>query len=348
MAEIVTQNITGFTVQQMEQDIVAIIEQTRCKVAAYINQEVTLMYWHIGQYILQQINYQEKAEYGKKIVATLSQLLTERYGRGYTQTALFRMLKVARLYPDEQILATVSQQLTWSHLVELVTINQDTKRLFYQQMAIQQRWSLRQLRKHEDEMLYERTLIAAQPEEEQIEALYRLEQGELAPELLLKSSYVVDFLGMNGYYSEKDLEDAILQQMEHFILELGQGFAFMERQKRISIDGIDYYIDLLFYHRTLNRLVAIDLKLGKFRPEYKGQMELYLKYLQRYEQNSHENTPIGLLLCSEGNTEHVELMMLDEENIHVAQYLTELPNKQWFIDKLNRSIAIAAEHKLEK
>ena len=348
MAEIVTQNITGFTVQQMEQDIVAIIEQTRCKVASYINQEVTLMYWHIGQYILQQINYQEKAEYGKKIVATLSQLLTERYGRGYTQTALFRMLKVARLYPDEQILATVSQQLTWSHLVELVTINQDTKRLFYQQMAIQQRWSLRQLRKHEDEMLYERTLIAAQPEEEQMASLSRLEQGELAPELLLKSSYIVDFLGLNGYYSEKDLEDAILQQMEHFILELGQGFAFMERQKRISIDGIDYYIDLLFYHRTLNRLVAIDLKLGKFRPEYKGQMELYLKYLQRYEQNSHENTPIGLLLCSEGNTEHVELMMLDEENIHVAQYLTELPNKQWFIDKLNRSIAIAAEHKLEK
>lgn len=335
-------------VQEIVQDLVSIIEQSRCKVASYVNQEITLMYWQIGKYILQRIDFQDKAEYGKKIVATVSQQLTEKYGSGYTPTALFRMLKVARIYPDEKTLATLSQQLTWSHLVELITIEQETKRLFYQNMAIQQRWSLRQLRKHEDEMLYERTLIAAQPEEKQIVALSQMEEGELTPDLLLKSSYIIDFLGLHGYYSEKDLENAILQQMERFIMELGQGFAFLERQKRISIDGIDYYIDLLFYHRSLNRLVVIDLKLGKFRPEYKGQMELYLKYLQRYEQNPHEKSPIGLLLCSEGNNEHVELMMLDDENIHVAQYLTALPAKQWFIDKLNRSIAIAAEHKLDK
>ena len=123
-------------------------------------------------------------------------------------------------------------------------------------------------------------------------------------------------------------------------------FAFLERQKRISVDAVDYYIDLLFYHRELNRLVAIDLKLGKFKPEYKGQMELYLKYLDRYERKPHEESPIGLLLCSEGNTEQVELMMLDEDNIKVAQYLTELPDKQWFIDKLNRSIRIAQENRL--
>ena len=195
-------------------------------------------------------------------------------------------------------------------------------------------------------MLYERTLIAAKPEDEQIALIDNLEPGELTPEMVLKSSYVVDFLGLHGYYSEKDLEDAILQQLEHFILELGQGFAFLERQKRISVDAVDYYIDLLFYHRELNRLVAIDLKLGKFKPEYKGQMELYLKYLDRYERKPHEESPIGLLLCSEGNTEQVELMMLDEDNIKVAQYLTELPDKQWFIDKLNRSIRIAQENRL--
>ena len=257
------------------------------------------------------------------------------------------MLKVARVYPDEQIMATLSQQLTWSHFIELITIEQDAKRLFYQQMSIEQRWSSRQLSKYEDAMLYERSLIAAKPEDTQIATMKELEPGELTPEMVLRSSYVVDYLGLHGYYSEKDLENAILQQMERFILELGQGFAFMERQKRISVDGTDYYIDLLFYHRTLNRLVAIDLKLGKFRPEYKGQMELYLKYLQKYEQRPYEQSPIGLLLCSEGNSEHVELMMLDEENIHVAQYLTELPDKQWFIDRLNRSIAIAAEHKNE-
>ena len=328
--------------------VISIIERSRRNVAVYVNQEMTMMYWHVGKFILQEINYQDKSEYGQKIVATLSQQLTERYGSGFTTTALFRMLKVARYYPDEQIVVTLSQQLSWSHFVEFITIEQDAKRLFYQQMSAQQHWSLRQLRKYEDSMLYERTLIAAKPEDTQIATMSHLEQGELTPDMLLRSTYVVDYLGLHGYYSEKDLENAILQQMERFILELGQGFAFMERQKRISVDGTDYYIDLLFYHRTLNRLVAIDLKLGKFKPEYKGQMELYLKYLQRHEQRPYEQSPIGLLLCSEGNSEHVELMMLDEENIHVAQYLTELPDKQWFIDRLNRSIAIAAEHKNEK
>lgn len=195
-------------------------------------------------------------------------------------------------------------------------------------------------------MDYERSLIAAKPEDEIIVAL-TADNPIVNPDVTLKSSYVLDFLGLNGLYSEKDLETAIVAQLERFILELGQGFAFLERQKRISIDGTDYYIDLLFYHRKLNRLVAIDLKLGKFKPEHKGQMELYLKYLQRYEMQPHENAPIGLLLCSEGNTEHIELMMLGEDNIKVAQYLTELPEKKWFADKLIRSIEIAKGYKQE-
>jgi predicted nuclease of restriction endonuclease-like (RecB) superfamily len=244
--------------------------------------------------------------------------------------------------------ATLSQTLTWSHLIELATIDNQAQRLFYQKMCIEQRWSTRQLIRQQDAMLYERTLIAAKPEDEQVALIDNLEPGELTPEMVLKSSYVVDFLGLHGYYSEKNLENAILQQLENFILELGHGFAFLERQKRISVDAVDYYIDMLFYHRGLNRLVAIDLKLGKFKPEYKGQMELYLKYLDRYERKPHEESPIGLLLCSEGNTEQVELMMLDEDNIKVAQYLTELPDKQWFIDKLNRSILIAQENQANK
>ena len=165
---------------------------------------------------------------------------------------------------------------------------------------------------------------------------------------MFKSTYILDFLGLNGYYSEKDLENTIISQLEKFILELGGGFAFLEHQKRMSIDSVDYYLDLLFYHRNLSRLVAIDLKLGKFKPEYKGQMELYLKYLQKYEMQPNENNPIGLLLCSEGNTEHIELMMLDEDNIKVAQYLTALPDKQWFIDKLNKSIVIAQQNMAPK
>ena len=165
--------------------------------------------------------------------------------------------------------------------------------------------------------------------------------------LTFRNSYVLDFLGLEGDYSEKDLENAIVAQLEKFILELGQGFAFLERQKRISIDGIDYSLDLLFYHRKLNRLIAIDLKLGKFKPKHKAQMELYLRYLQKYDQQPNENTPIGLLLCSEGNTEHIELLLLGDENIKVAQYLTQLPDKQWFADKLQKSIEIAKESQIK-
>ena len=330
--------------EQIVRDVCQIIDQAKTQVVVQVNSVLNMMYWKVGKYLVYGLKYESYSGYGKRILSTVSQTLTAQYGRGFTRTALVRMMNVARIYSEEQMCATLSHTLTWSHLIELSSIENEAKRLFYQNMCIQQHWSLRQLRKQTDAMLYERTFIATKPEDEQVKILERLEQGEMTPELALKSTYIIDFLGLQGYYSEKDLEDAILQQMEHFILELGHGFAFLERQKRIPIDTTDYYLDLLFYHRDLNRLVAIDLKLGKFKPEYKGQMELYLKYLQRYEQKPHEESPIGLLLCSEGNTEHVELMMLCDDNIKVAQYLTELPDKQWFIDKLNRSILIAKEN----
>lgn len=192
-------------------------------------------------------------------------------------------------------------------------------------------------------MVYERSLIAPKPEDEQVKMLTTVADGDITPDVILKSSYVVDFLGLKRGFSEEELEDAVVEQLENFIMELGQDFAFLERQKKIPVDSIDYKLDLLFYHRRLRRLLAIDLKLGKFKPEYKGQMELYLKYLKKYEMQPGEEEPIGLLLCSEGNTEHIELLMLDEQNIKVAQYLTVLPEKQWFIDKMNRSIVIARE-----
>ena len=258
------------------------------------------------------------------------------------------MMKVAQCYSDEEMFATLSQTLTWSHFLELVTIEDDTKRLFYQQMSIAEHWSIRQLREKQDGMAYERSLLAVKPEDEIVKTLERVTPTHMEPDAVLRNSYVLDFLGLNRYYTEKELEDAIARQLEGFILELGQGFAFLERQKRFTIDGTDYYLDLLFYHRKLKCLVAIDLKLGKFKPEYKGQMELYLKYMQKHDMQLDENPPIGLLLCSEGNTEHIELMMLNEDHIKVAQYLTCLPDKQWFVDKLNRSILIAKEYSENK
>lgn len=326
------------------QGVVDIINDAKRDVIVYVNKHANMMFWHIGHFINEDMGYQQYSAYGDKILATLSQKLTALYGKGYTYSAVTRMMKVARIYNEEGMFATLSQTLTWSHFLELITIEDDTKRLFYQQMGIAEHWSVRQLRDKQDEMAYERSLIAAKPEDEIITTLEQVSPTHMEPDAVLRNSYVLDFLGLSGYYSEGELEAAIAKQLEAFILELGQGFAFLERQKRFTIDGTDYYLDLLFYHRKLKCLVAIDLKLGKFKPQYKGQMELYLKYLQKYDMQPDENPPIGLLLCSEGNTEHIELMMLNEDRIKVAQYLTCLPDKQWFIDKLNRSILIAKEY----
>ena len=325
-----------------------IIDNARQEVVVYVNKHSDLMFWHIGHYINEDMGYKQYSAYGSKILATLSQRLTERYGKGYSYSAVTRMMKVAQCYSDEEMFATLSQTLTWSHFLELVTIEDDTKRLFYQQMSIAEHWSIRQLREKQDGMAYERSLLAVKPEDEIVKTLERVTPTHMEPDAVLRNSYVLDFLGLNRYYTEKELEYAIARQLEGFILELGQGFAFLERQKRFTIDGTDYYLDLLFYHRKLKCLVAIDLKLGKFKPEYKGQMELYLKYMQKHDMQLDENPPIGLLLCSEGNTEHIELMMLNEDRIKVAQYLTCLPDKQWFVDKLNRSILIAKEYSENK
>jgi predicted nuclease of restriction endonuclease-like (RecB) superfamily len=319
-----------------------LIEAAKSKVAIALNTETTLLYWSIGDFINSELKEDVRLKYGAGILATLSQQLTKKHGKGYSYSALTRMSKIAGIF-DRKIIATVSQQLSWSHLIELSVIDDETRRLFYRQMCIEQRWGVRKLRGFIDGMLFERTAIAQHPEEVVKDALSKPvdDENDSAPDLVFKSTYILDFLNLPRSHSEKELENAIIDQMENFILELGNGFAFIERQKRFSIDSIDYYLDLLFYHRKLNRLVAIDLKIGKFKPRYKAQMELYLKYLQKFEQQKHENSPIGLLLCSEGNTEHIELLILEEKSIRVAQYLTELPDKKWFIDKLHRAIEIS-------
>ena len=342
--EIIDTNRIAQISDNLYQGVSEIIDNAMQRVAVYVNAQSSMTFWNVGKYIIDDMDYQTYSAYGQKILATLSQRLMARYGKGYTYSALTRMMKVARIYGNREMFAMLSQTLTWSHFLELITIEDGTKRLFYQQMGIAEHWSVKQLRDKQDEMAYERSLIAAKPDDKIAKTLERICPQHIEPDVVLKSSYVLDFLGLSGYYSEEELEAAISKQLENFILELGQGFAFLERQKRFTIDGTDYYLDLLFYHRKLKCLVAIDLKLGKFKPQYKGQMELYLKYIQKYDMQSGENPPIGLLLCSEGNTEHIELLMLDEDNIKVGQYTTYLPDKQWFIDKLNRSILIAKEY----
>ena len=165
----------------------------------------------------------------------------------------------------------------------------------------------------------------------------------MTPDLVFRDPYLLDFLGLSDTYSERDLESAILKELERFLLELGTDFSFVARQKRITIDNEDYYLDLLFYHRGMRCLVAIELKLGKFQAADKGQMELYLRWLDKYEKREHEEMPLGLILCAEKSCEHVELLRLEESGMHVAEYLTDLPPRRLLEAKLREAIRMARE-----
>ena len=305
---------------------------------------MVLLYWHIGKRVREDILHEQRAQYGKRIVATLSKQLTSDYGRGYSTPNLSRMMRLAEAFPDERIVATLSQQLGWSHFKEVIPLGDDLKRDFYAEMCRIERWSVRILRAKIQGMLYERTAISKKPEEVIRRDLDVLrEEDRLTPDLVFRDPYVLDFLGLADSYGERDMEQAILRELEAFLLELGSDFAFVARQKRISVDHEDYYLDLLFYHRRLRRLVAIDLKLGRFQAADKGQMELYLRWLQEHEARPDEEPPIGLILCADRSAEHVRLLRLEAAGIRVAQYLTELPPQEVLERKLHDAIRLARE-----
>ncbi len=324
-------------------DIRNLINETRQQVAVSVNAGMTLMYWHIGERINCEVLGGERAAYGKQIVATLSRQLTDEFGGAqFSVKNLNRMRLFAERFPDLSIWTPVMSKLSWTHFLQVISVEDVLKRDFYLTMAADQRWSVRTLKAKIDGMLYERTAIAKQPEEVILHDLEALRnERKMSADLAFHDPYFLDFLGLEGDFSEKDLESAIVGELQKFITEMGNDFAFMARQKRISVDDEDYYIDLLFFNRRLRCMVAIDLKLGAFKAAYKGQMELYLRWLERYEMLEGENKPIGLILCAGKNEEHVELMHLHESNIRVADYLTKLPDRKLLEQKLQQAVEIA-------
>lgn len=329
---------------QVYTDVRSLIEQGRQQVAVAVNAGMTLMYWQIGERINREVLGGARASYGKRVIAELSQKLTAEFDKGYDKKNLNKMMQFAKVFPDLQIVAPLARQLSWSHFMQVIPIEDDLQREFYLTMAADQRWSKRTLKAKIDSMLYERTAIAKQPDEviRHDLALLRNER-EMSADLTFRDPYVLDFLGLNDNFSEKDMESAILSELQKFIIEMGNDFAFMARQKRITVDNEDYYIDLLFFNRRLRCMVAIDLKLGNFKAAYKGQMELYLRWLEKYEMLSEENRPIGLILCAGKNDEHVELMHLHESNIRVAEYLTTLPDRKLLEQKLQQAVERARQ-----
>ncbi len=320
-------------------DIRQLIELARSRVAMTVNSELTMLYWRVGTRIHQEILKEQRAEYGIEIVPTLSAQLTKDYGQGFTRYNLSRMIQFAEYFFDEKIVATLSQQLSWSHFVEIIPVKDPLAREFYAEMCRMERWSVRTLRKKIDGMLFERTALSKKPDSLIKTELKNLrEEDKLTPDLVFRDSYFLDFLGLKGAFQEKDVEEAILRELERFIMELGVGFSFIERQKRMVVDGDDFYLDLLFYHRNLKRLVAIELKLEKFKPDHKGQMELYLRWLDRHERKSGENHPIGLILCAGKSDERIELLELSKSGIRVAEYMTKLLPKNVLEKKFHETI----------
>ncbi|OQA66166.1 MAG: hypothetical protein BWY36_00939 [Candidatus Diapherotrites archaeon ADurb.Bin253] len=323
-------------------EISSLIEQTRRKVAVTINEEIVLLYWNIGKTIKEGIIKSDRAEYGKQIVQSLSGELVQKYGKGYAGQSLWHMVKFYEIYPILSAVQRELQGLSWTHIKSIIYLNDDLKRKFYATLCLKEHWSTRTLDERIGTMLYERTALSKLPEktiEMQLKELK--EKDKMTPELVFRDPYVLDFLELSDTYSEKDLEKAILNALEKFIIELGKDFFFVARQKRITLDNIDYYIDLLFYHRKLRCFVVIELKLDKFRAEYKGQMELYLRYLEKYEMKEGENPPVGIILCTEKGKEQVELLFLPKDKIKVAEYLTQLPSKELFAEKLHKALLTA-------
>jgi len=319
-----------------------LIEQARRKVATAINQEMVLLYWDIGKTVKEEIIKSKRAEYGKQIVNSLSSQLTQKYGKGFAEQSLWHMVRFYETYPILSAVRRELQGLSWTHIKTIIYINDDLKRKFYATLCLKEHWSTRTLDERISSMLYERTALSKLPEKTiELQLRELKEENKMTPELVFRDPYVLDFLELSDTYSEKDLEMAILNALEKFILELGKDFYFVARQKRITLDNIDYYIDLVFYHRRLRCFVVIDLKLDKFRAEYKGQMELYLKYIEKYEMEEDENPPIGLILCTEKGKEQIELLFLPKDRIKVSEYLTKLPPKELFVEKLHKSIQTA-------
>jgi len=302
------------------------------------------LYWSIGERIRKDILASKRAAYGEQIVEALSRRFSEEYGGGFSRPNLFHMIRFAETLQDREIVYALSRQLSWTHFRQIIYLADPLQREFYTQMCRLERWSTRTLQDKIQGMLYERTAISRRPAQLARKELAALrDEDRVSPDLVFRDPYLLDFLGLKNAYTEKDLESAILRDLEQFLLELGSDFSFLAPQKRITVDNDDYYLDLLFFHRRLRRLIAVDLKLGRFRAADKGQMELYLRWLEKHERQPGEESPLGLILCAGKSDEHVELLQLERSGIRVAEYLMELPPREVLERRLHEALRAAQE-----
>ena len=339
-----TRTVPKLIQEELLVDLRHLITDTRSAVAVTINAGLTLLYWRIGERIHREILGKERAGYGEQIVHALSAQLRLEFGEGFGKRNLFNMIRFAEVFPDENVVRSLVPTLSWTHIRLIMYIDDPLKRDFYAEMSRIERWSTRTLQQKIDSMLFERTALSKKPDllaQRELSALRT--EDRMTPDLVFRDPYILDFLRLRDTYSEDDLESAILREIEQFLLELGTGFSFVARQYRMVIGNEDFYLDLLFFHRKLHRLIAIELKIGHFKAAYKGQMELYLRWLEEHEKESCEEPPLGLILCAGADQEQIRLLQLDKSGIHVSEYLTDLPPREVLEHKLKSAMQAARE-----
>jgi predicted nuclease of restriction endonuclease-like (RecB) superfamily len=323
-------------------DLRQIIHSAREQVARAVDSGLIMLYWSIGHRIRTDVLDGKRATYGKEIVSAVGRQLASEFGDGFSDKNLRHMIRFAEVFPDLTILQSLIAQLSWTHFKSIIYLDDPLKRDFYAEICRIENWNTRTLRDKIDSMLFERTALSKKPAKLAEMELAKLRaEDRMTPDLVFRDPYILDFLGLKDTYAERDLETAILREIESFILELGTGFAFIARQKRMTIDKEDHYLDLLFYHRHLRRMVAIELKIGDFKAAYKGQMELYLAWLDRHERAATEEKPIGLILCAGKKDETIELLDMEKDGIRVSSYWTKTLPKDLLRKKLHQAVATA-------
>ena len=311
-----------------------LIVQARQFVSTQANATLTFRNWLIGRAINTNIMRHSRADYGKQIGVSLAHKLTERFGAGFDRPNVNRMMKFARLYPEQDTVVSLAHQVSWTHLAAIIPLPSEEARAFYISQTISKGLGVRDLRRSIDRKAYERREIANA----------QIPEGSSTPRDTFADPMILDMLGLHDRYEERDLEAAILRDMQGFLLEVGDGFTFVASQKRMVVsDDTSYVLDLLFFSRPMRRLVAVELKLGKFRASFKGQMEGYLKWLDKYERRTGEDSPIGLILCSEADRDEIELLELHKDGISVVEYLTMLPPKAELEARLRQIVRDARE-----
>lgn len=339
------------TSQTILSDIKSIVRRYRADAAMAINQAMIHAYWEVGQRIVQEEQEGSlRAEYGSRMLAALSRQLTEQLGKGFSPRSLAYYRQLYLCYPDWEILHTRVQNLSWSHMKVLLRVDDPVAREWYMRESAKQMWSQRTLDRNVASQYYYRLLSSPTKEETKAETptVTAVTRGEgIRPEQFIKTPLVTEFLGLpsDNSFTEKDLEGALLSHLQQFMMELGKGFAFVERQQHIVTDTEDYYIDLVFYNYILKCFVLIDLKTSKITHQDVGQMDMYVRMYDDLRRTEGDNPTIGILLCAETSQDIARYSVLHDNNqLFATKYLTYLPSKEQLRDEIERQKALFYEH----